>query len=86
MGADVSAQIFGEDGKVDFQLGAEARTEAIAGEIEGSVGVDILGGEVGVSGGVNFGIGAHADVGYRDAEQLSFKEKAEAMILKLREE
>lgn len=64
--ADVGAQIFGEDGKLDVQLGASASAEAIAGEAEASVGVNVLGGEVGVTGGVNFGIGAHADVGYRD--------------------
>ena len=64
--ADVGAQIFGEDGRLDVQLGASASAEAIAGEAEASVGVNVLGGEVGVTGGVNFGIGAHADVGYRD--------------------
>lgn len=64
--ADATVQIFGSDGKVDMQFGASASAEAIAGEVEGSVGVNVLGGEVGVKGGVNFGIGAHADVGYRD--------------------
>lgn len=64
--AEVGAQIFGDDGKLDVQLGASASAEAIAGEAEASVGVNVLGGEVGVTGGVNFGIGAHADVGYRD--------------------
>jgi len=64
--ADVGAQFFSEDGKLDVQLGASASAEAIAAEAEASVGVNILGGEVGVTGGVNFGIGAHADVGYRD--------------------
>lgn len=64
--ADIGAKIFSEDGKLDVQLGASASAEAIAGEAEASVGVNVLGGEVGVTGGVNFGIGAHADVGYRD--------------------
>ncbi len=64
--ADATAQIFGQDGKLDVQLGASAKAEAIAAEAEGSIGVNVLGGEVGVTGGVNFGIGAHADVGYRD--------------------
>ena len=64
--ANVGAQVFGSDGKLDLQLGASASAEAIGGEIEGSVGVNVLGGEVGVKGSVNYGIGAHADVGYRD--------------------
>ena len=34
--------------------------------MEGSVGVNVLGGEVGVSGSVSVGVGAHADVGYKD--------------------
>lgn len=53
-------------GKLDVQLGAGASDELIGGEIEGSVGVNILGGEVGASGSLNYGIGAHADVGYLD--------------------
>lgn len=64
--ADATAQIFGSDGKLDVQLGASAKAEAIAAEAEGSIGVNVLGGEVGVKGSVNVGIGAHADVGYRD--------------------
>jgi hypothetical protein len=64
--ADATVQIFGDDGKLDVQLGAGASAELIGGELEGSVGVNVLGGEVGVKGSVNYGIGAHADVGYRD--------------------
>ncbi len=64
--ADIGAQLIGEDGKLDVQFGASASAEAIAAEAEASVGVNVLGGEIGVTGGVNFGIGAHADVGYRD--------------------
>lgn len=64
--AELGAQVFGEDGKLDVQLGASASAELIGGEIEGSVGVNVLGGEIGVSGSVNYGIGAHADVGYKD--------------------
>lgn len=63
---DATAQIFGDDGKLNMQLGASAKAEAIAAEVEGSVGVNVFGGEVGVKGGVNVGIGAHADVGYRN--------------------
>lgn len=64
--ANVTAQVFGEDGKLDMQLNAKAEAEAIAVEAEGSIGANILGGEVGVTGGVNVGIGAHAEAGYKD--------------------
>lgn len=64
--AEVGVNIFDEEGSLDLQLGASASAEAIAGELEGSVGVDILGGEVGAKGSVNYGIGAHADVGLVD--------------------
>lgn len=64
--ADVGVQLYGEDGKLKPQFGASAKAEATAAELEGSVGVNVLGGEVGVSGSVSVGIGAHADVGYKD--------------------
>lgn len=64
--AEAVAQVFGEDGKLDVQVAASASAELIGGELEGSVGVNVLGGEVGVKGSVNYGIGAHADVGYKD--------------------
>lgn len=61
-----SAQVFGDVGKLDIQLGVSVKAEAIAAVTEASAGVNVLGGEVGVKGSVNVGIGAHADVGYRD--------------------
>lgn len=64
--AEGCAQVFDENGKLAVQLGASASAEAIALEAEGKVAVNVLGGEVGVKGGVNIGVGAHADVGYRD--------------------
>lgn len=64
--AEAQAQVFGENGELDVQLNAGASAELIGGEIEGSVGVNVLGGEVGVSGSINYGIGAHAEVGYKD--------------------
>lgn len=64
--ADVGAQLFNEDGKLDMQFGASASAEAILAEAEGSVGANVLGGEIAASAGVNFGVGAHADVGFRD--------------------
>lgn len=64
--AEAGAQIFNTDGDLDMQLGASLSAEAIAGEIEGKAAVNILGGEVGVKGGLNFGVGAHADIGFND--------------------
>ncbi len=64
--ADVKAQVFRDDGKLDLQVGGSVKAEAIAAEAEGSLDMNLLGGEVGVKGSVNFGIGAHADVGFRD--------------------
>ena len=64
--ANIGAQIFGQDGKLDVQLGGKASAELIGGELKGTATANILGGGVGVTGGVNYGIGAHADVGYRD--------------------
>ena len=64
--ADIGIQFLDEKGKPDVQLGAGGSLELIGGELEGSVGLNFLGGEVGVSGGVNYGIGAHVDAGYRD--------------------
>lgn len=64
--ANTTIQLFGDNGDLDVQFAASASAEAIAGEIEGSLGVNVLGGEVDVKGGLNFGVGAHADLGYRD--------------------
>ena len=64
--AGAEVQIFGEDGKLKLQASAEAKAEAIAAEVEGSIGLNVLGGEVEVKGGVNFGVGAHAEIGIKD--------------------
>ena len=63
---EVGVNFLNQDGELDVQIGASARAEAIAGEIKGSAGVNVLGGEVGVQGSLNYGIGAHADVGIID--------------------
>ena len=64
--ADLGIQMYGEDGNLAIQAGAGVKVEAIAAEAGGSIGLNALGGEVGVKGSVNVGIGAHADVGYKD--------------------
>jgi hypothetical protein len=64
--ADIGVQFYGEDGKINPQFGASAKAEATLAELEGTAAVNVLGGEVGVSGSVSVGIGAHADVGLKD--------------------
>ena len=54
------------DGKVAMHAGASA--EAIAAEVNGSVGVDYMGVKGTVKGTLNVGVGAHADVGYKDGK------------------
>ena len=57
-----------KDGKLVFdpQANISVGAEAIAAKVEGSAGVNILGGEVGVKGSLQVGVGAKADIGYKD--------------------
>lgn len=68
--AEMNVNFMGKDEKgnvvFDPQVNVGVNAEAVLVEAEGSVGVNVLGGEVGVSGGVKVGVGAHADVGYKD--------------------
>lgn len=64
--AEGGFNVIGEDGKLDLQASVGVKAEAIAAEIAGSAGLNVLGGEVGVKGSVNYGIGVHADLGYHD--------------------
>lgn len=67
-GPAASAKVSTEIGIVDGQLAvhAGASAEAILGEISGEAGVDLMGVEAKVKAGVNFGVGAHADLGFHD--------------------
>lgn len=58
------------DSKGNFNPSAYAGfgAQAIAGEITGSAGAKILGADVSASGSLNYGIGAHANVGYQDGK------------------
>ena len=51
---------------VDAHVGASA--EAIAVEAKGQIGGTVLGIDMGLTGGVNVGVGAHADVGFKDGK------------------
>lgn len=64
--AAATAGIFDEHGKLDPKLKANISAEAIAVEAKAEAGVTVLGTEAKVSGSVNVGVGAHADVGYAD--------------------
>ena len=66
--ASVNAAIFGKDGNINPQLKASASAEAIAVEAKGSVSGTIAGIEGTATGSVNFGIGAHADIGIADGK------------------
>lgn len=69
-GPSASAKADAELGIVDGHLAAHAgaSAEAIGGEISGEAGVDVLGVEAKVKGSLNYGIGAHADVGVHDGK------------------
>lgn len=66
-----SAGVLDENGNFDPRLKASASAEAIAVDAKAEAGITVLGTEAKVSGSVNIGIGAHADVGYEDGV-LSF--------------
>ena len=64
--ASATAGMFNEKGELDPRMKVKASAEAIAVEAKGEAGVTVLGTEAKVSGSVNVGVGAHADVGYED--------------------
>jgi len=64
--ASATASFFDENGNLAIQAKAKASAEAIAFEAKGRAGATILGAEVGVTGSVTVGVGAHAEIGYVD--------------------
>lgn len=66
--AQAGVGIWGEDGNFNPKLYAKASAEAIAWEASGEVGVNIGGVEGNLQGSVNFGVGAHVDVGFDDGK------------------
>ena len=61
--AEVKAAMFGKDGKLSPEVKASASAEAIAAEAKASGHVSVGGVTGTVNGSVNFGVGAHADIG-----------------------
>ncbi|MCL1897174.1 MAG: hypothetical protein FWG03_11615, partial [Clostridiales bacterium] len=64
-GAKGEFALFGEKGP---QANVKASAEAHLAEAKGSVGATVLGADIGVSGSVNVGVGAHAEVGIVDGK------------------
>ena len=65
---EISVGIVDKNGKLNPNLYASASAEALAFEASGEVGLDTPYGDIGVEGKVNFGIGAHANVGLHDGK------------------
>lgn len=68
--ASAEINLMGKDknGNVVFdpQLNVGVEAEAVLVEAEGSVGLNVLGGEASLKGSVKVGVGAHADIGMKD--------------------
>lgn len=63
---DAKFTLLDENGNMDIQAGVGASVEANLVEASGSAGVEVLGADVGVTGSVKIGVGAHANAGYVD--------------------
>lgn len=70
VGAEVEANVglYDKDGKFNPTAYAGFGAQAIGGEITGALGAKVLGADVSASGSLNYGIGAHANVGYKDGK------------------
>lgn len=56
------------EGKLNPTLHAKVAGEAILAEASAKFGAKVLGADVGLKAGVNFGVGAHAEFGYKDGK------------------
>lgn len=65
---EVRAGIVDKEGNVNPSLYAGASAEAIVGEVSGKVGAKLGGVDVAAEGTLNYGLGAHANVGYHDGK------------------
>ncbi len=66
--AEGSVGLYDKDGKFTPSAYGSVSAEVIGGEITGAVGAKVLGADVGVSGSLNYGLGAHANVGFHDGK------------------
>lgn len=67
-GVDAKAQmqVFDDSGKLDLQGELGASAEVMLFEAEAKANLDLLGADASVAGEVNFGFGAHGNVGFKD--------------------
>lgn len=56
------------DHKINPNAHVDLSAEAIVGEVTGSVGGKVLGTDVAVTGSLNYGLGAHANIGFQDGK------------------
>ena len=66
--AEIKGGLFDKDGKFDPALYGGLSAEALGGEVTVSGGVKVAGTDVSATVGVNYGVGAHANVGYKDGK------------------
>lgn len=66
--AEIKGGLFDKDGKFDPALYGGLSAEALAGEVTVSGGVKVAGTDVSATVGVNYGVGAHANIGYKDGK------------------
>lgn len=64
--AEVNVGLFDKNGKLNPQIGVNASAEALLAEASASAGFTLTGTSVDVKGSINFGVGAHADIGFTD--------------------
>ena len=65
---EASAGIYDKNGNINPNLYVGAKAEAIAAEVSGSAGVNVMGVDASVKGSLNVGVGAHANVGIHDGQ------------------
>lgn len=65
---EVNVGLFDSNGKLNPQAKLKLSAEALLAEASGTIGTKIAGTDVDVKGSVNFGVGAHADIGFKDGK------------------
>lgn len=66
--SSVNVGLVDKNGRINPQVAAEFSAEALAAEAKASGGITVAGTDIGVTGGVNFGVGAHANIGLKDGK------------------
>lgn len=66
--AKAGLSLFSKDGRIDPNVYLGLSGEELLFEAKGTVGLSVLGVDAGITGGVNFGVGAHAKAGFQDGK------------------